>query len=108
MPKSVWETGKLQEVFHPVGRRENGEIEYRRGGFDLLEWKRPGGTDPEVFALPVSIGSQFTGTGISVETNDERGGVEFGYYSPERHIFEANEADGKKDSWRSLHGFGLF
>ena len=104
MAEIAWETGKLQAVLHPVGKRANGEQRYVRGNYDVLEWQAPGASAPSQYVVPLSIGERISAGGVNL--TDVQIGHEFGYYDLERHVIELHEADGRGDSWRSLHSFG--
>ena len=105
MAENVWEKGALEAVLHPVGKRENGEARYRRANFDVLRWKAPSATYEEQYVVPIGMVTKVSGGELNLQ--EEQLGTEFGYYVLERHIVEPFEADGKSDSWKSLHGFGF-
>lgn len=104
MAESVWEKGRIEEVLHPVGKRENGEARYRNANFSVLRWKAPGGSLEELWVLPNGMIDRLSGGELNLQ--EEQLGLECGYLSLARHIVEPFQADGREDSWKSLHGFG--
>lgn len=105
MAESIWEAGRLREVFEPVGRRANGELRYRRAKFDVLEWAKTATSDAELYVVPSGFNRIEPGQ-FNVPLDDKNAGSEFGFYSIGAHVIEPHEADGKSDTWKALHGFG--
>jgi hypothetical protein len=105
MAEAIWEKGTLRAVLQPVGRRENGEMRYRRALFDVLEWASVEGQPRETYILPRGIVA-VTGTDVNALNEADEIGREFGYYDAQPLIIEPHEGDGKSDSWRALHAFG--
>lgn len=104
MPESVWEKGRLEQVFLGVGRRENGEARYRRANFDVLRWTKPGGSNEELYIVPHGVGGRISGGELNLQ--EEQLGIEFGYYDLEKHVIDPVLADGRRDNWLALHYFG--
>ena len=105
MAESIWEKGRLREVFEPAGKRSDGERRYRRANFDLVEWASTPTGDPELYVAPLGFNRINDGQ-FNVPATDFNAGAEFGFYSLWREIMEPHEADGKSDTWKALHYFG--
>ena len=107
MAETIWEKGKLKAVYQPAGRRENGELRYRRANFDVLEWTAPGASRSDTFVVPLGLVRIVSAdTNLNANDGDAQLGHEFGYYDPEITVVEPHEGDGRGDSWKSLHCFG--
>jgi hypothetical protein len=105
MAESIWEKGRLTAVFQQVGvRSDDGKKRFRYANFDVLEWASVDGNPPVLYILTAG-GDSLTAPDINLK-EDEKAGREFGYYQLDPLIIDACEADGKSDSWRSLHSFG--
>jgi hypothetical protein len=103
MAETVWETGKLRAVWHPIGKRANGEQRFRRANFDVLQWASTGGAW-DTYIVPLGT-ARITNADVTL-LEAERIGTEFGYYDIEPIVIDVHESDGRSDSWKALHSFG--
>lgn len=107
MAESIWEKGRLRQVFEPVGRRPNtGETRYRLARFGVLEWASTENGDAELYVLPEGFDCAQPGQ-FNVTPDDRNTGAEFGYFALGAHVIEPHEADGRSDTWKALHSFGV-
>jgi hypothetical protein len=104
MAQTVWESGKLTDVWAPVGRSDEGNVRFRRANFDLLNWSQTGGQQ-EVYVLP-GVGDRFPGQEVNLKDSWQTG-VEFGYYGKDSAFAETHFGDGQSDSVFALHSFGF-
>ncbi len=106
MSETAWEKGKLTAVYHPVGKRTNGEDRYKRANFDLLRWKAPGASREETYVItPISSVEQTSDDIGALVTDDHARGREFGFYELGIEVVEVHEGNGS-DSWKGLQTFG--
>lgn len=103
-------TGRLTEVFHSVGRFPDGSQRLKRASYDLLEWVSVSGGTRSTYVVPLGFEritaidlNDFIPANEAAEAIDV--GSEFGFYSGDREIVEANGGD-SSDSWKGLHFFG--
>ena len=104
MAESVWESGKLTDVWYPVGRSDSGNLRLRRANWDILLWTAPGASSPDTYVVPFG-GDRFTSPDVGLRTSDWQIGTEFGYYGTDSVQIEPHETGGI-DSIQSLHNFG--
>jgi len=102
MAEGVWDNAKVQAVYHPHGRRDNGSRRFRRANFHVILWQAPGASSKDNYIVPGGVGGL---VGADVVLNDESVGHEFGYFDLEPIVIDYNQADGS-DNLLGLHGFG--
>lgn len=106
MAENIWQKGKLQMVFYPVGKRANGEPRYQRAPYDILYWDPTGTSGEQVFVVPVgseSVNSASVARSALIEGQERS---EFGFYAKEPIFWEPHRSDGKDDTVMSVHSFG--
>lgn len=104
MADSIWQTGKLTMVMHPVGKREADQSpRYKRALFDVLSWTKPGQSLQEIYVLP--IGFEATRYNIAGQQEHQLG-MEFGFYTGDVMVIEPHESAGQNDGWLGCHCFG--
>jgi hypothetical protein len=103
MADTIWESGTIKEVYHPVGTFNDGRRKFRFAAFDILKWASVDGGLVETYVMPVSIISQpdVTSTGL----NDREFGREFGY--PDLHpiVIDYHQCGDGSDNVYGLHVF---
>ena len=108
MANAQIDTGRLTEIFHPIGIFDNGERRYKRANYDLLEWASVAGRKMETFVVPLGF-ERITDADLNDfdHLSDEAidVGQEFGFYTGDRIIVEPHQSDGS-DSWIGLQFFG--
>lgn len=104
MADSTWETGRLISIWHPVGRRSDGAMRYRRARYDLLLWSPDGIVAADNYVVPTGI-TEVDPLEINLRDTGQTG-MEFGYYTNGHIIVDFHEPDGRDDTWKSLHFFG--
>lgn len=105
--ETIWETGVLKAVLHPVGKSgDNGKVRYRYGNFELLQWASQLGGLVEQYVVPTGI-ANYDGREFSVSRQDIEIGREFGYYDGQALVIELHAGDGS-DTLPGLHSFGIF
>ena len=106
MAESIWEGGRLTDVWTPVGRDANGQARYRRANFDLLSWVSGNGAG-ELYVLPLGI-ERISAADIVLK-GDGSGqiGQEFGYYNSDSLMLDPSQGDGMSDTVQALHTFGF-
>lgn len=103
---TVFETGRLTDVWTPAGRDPGGAIRYRRANFDVLLWAASSANVPENYVLPLGL-ERTSGADIALKADGSpQIGQDFGYYSSESMILETYQGDGMSDAIQSLHAFG--
>jgi hypothetical protein len=107
MADTVWESGKLTQVFHPAGSWDSGQRRLKLANFELLQWARELGGVSEQYVVPVGIAT-FQATDLGVAVREQETGREFGFYdgSPSL-VVDYHQADGS-DNILGLHSFGVF
>jgi hypothetical protein len=105
MAETIWEAGRLTDVWTPVGRDAGGAPRYRRAHFDILNWVSGTGV-ADMYVLP--LGTERVNSADIVIKNDGSGqiGQEFGYYSSESMLLDPSQGDGMSDTLQALHTFG--
>ena len=99
---SVFETGRLTDVWTPSGKDQFGQTRYRRANFDVLTWTV--NSIPETYVLPLGLERI---NSAEVVLKDSQTGHEFGYYTADSLILEQHQGDGMSDTLPALHSFGV-
>ncbi len=103
MPQTIWEAGRLTDVWTPVGKSDEGNQRYRRANFDILLWSSTAGAPPETYVAP--LGDRITGVDVALKESWQTG-HEFGYYGKDSILTETHMGDGASDAVTALHDFG--
>lgn len=99
---SVFETGKLTDVWVQCGLDAFGQKRFQRANFDVLNWSSDGGY-PAMYVVPLGI--ERTNSADQALNDLFRAGREFGYYGVESFVVDPSQGDGS-DTIFGLHSFG--
>lgn len=105
MAESIWEGGRLTDVWTPVGRDAGGAARFRRANFDILNWVSGTGT-PDTYVLPLGIERVSAADVVLKADGSGQLGQEFGYYGGDSVVLETHQGDGMSDTLPALHAFG--
>lgn len=104
---TVFESGKLTDVWTPVGRDAAGTARYRRANFDVLLWAAASGAVAEYYVVPLGI-ERTNSAEIALKSDGSpQIGQEFGYYNSDSLMLEVHQGDGMSDTLQALHSFGF-
>jgi hypothetical protein len=103
MADSIWESGTIKEVYHPLGVFNDGRRKFRFAAFDILKWASVDGGTVDTYVVPVSVVSQpdLVSTGLT----EKELAREFGY--PDLHpiVVELHQCGDGSDNVFGLHSF---
>lgn len=105
MAETVWTTGRLTPVYHPVGKRADGELMLKRANFDLMQWAAVPGGKVSTY-ITTLVGGGVASADVEDENQGEQLGRIFGYYNLNAVIIEPYEMGGMTDNWMGVHSFG--
>ena len=115
MAMNKWQRAKITSVFSPVGTFDNGEVKYTRQPFDIMLWKKPGGTTVEKWVTsptadaspPVSLLENSLRPGLR-DVIDEGLTQDFGWYTHDRILLNLYRGvtDADDENFLDLHFFG--
>ena len=114
MALNTWQRAKITSVFSPVGTHSNGDVKYSRQNFDVMRWKKPGGTADETWVVsptadsytPISLVENFARPS-STNVLDEGLTQDYGWYTADRLIIESVGApDAADEKLTDFHFFG--
>lgn len=104
MPQTVWEAGRLTDVWMPVGVSDEGNVRFRRANFDILQWASVLNGAPDTYVVPLGT-DRFPTSEVALKGTWQVG-QEFGYYVKDSLYTETHQGDGQSDSVTALHNFG--
>ncbi len=115
MALNKWQRAKITSVFSPVGTHSNGDVKYIRRKFDVMRWKKPGGTEDETFVVsptadsspPISLLENANRPGLR-DVVDEGLSQDFGWYTADRLVVALNHdpKNGDDENLLDFHFFG--
>ena len=115
MALHTWQRAKITSVFSPAGPDGAGGVKYTRQNFDVMRWKKPGGTKDETWVVSPTADS-YTPIGLienyarakSTNVLDEGLTQDYGFYTDTRLVIDAsrNPKDGSGESVLDFHFFG--
>ena len=104
MAQTIWEAGRLTDVWFQVGKSDEGNVRYRRANFDVLSWAQSLTGAADTYVLPLGWERYST---LEIALKDSwQVGQEFGYYGGDSLYSEPHLGDGQSDSVTALHTFG--
>jgi len=110
MALNVWQRAKIWQVMSPAGKHDSGEPRFVRHNFDVMKWKKPGGTIDEQFVVSPRADDGGVGTLVADESLlDEVLSADFGFYHGAPIIteyFRGFNADEEPGGVLELHYFG--
>lgn len=103
---SIFENGRLTDVWTPAGRDPGGALRFRRANFDVLLWAASSANVPEHYVVPLGL-ERISGADVALKADGSpQIGQDFGYYSADSLVIDTHQGDGMSDTLQSLHSFG--